>query len=33
MAAWQENGRLYVLVVHGDENAYRRFILPAQPIA
>lgn len=33
MAAWQEKGRLYVLVVHGDDRAYQRFIRPAQPIA
>ncbi|MBL9124319.1 MAG: hypothetical protein JNG90_11855 [Planctomycetaceae bacterium] len=33
MAAWQEHGRLYVLVVHGDQNAYRQLIRPAPAIA
>lgn len=33
MAAWREQGRLYVLVVHGDENAYRQFVRPSAPLA
>ena len=33
MATWQEHGRLYVLVVHGDENAYRQLIEPESVIA
>jgi hypothetical protein len=33
MATWREEGRLYVLVVHGDDNAYRRLIRPAPAIA
>ena len=32
MAAWQEHGRLYVLVVHGDENAYQQLIRPETEI-
>lgn len=33
MAAWQEHGRLYVLVVHGDDNSYRQLIAPRPAIA
>ncbi len=33
MATWQEHGRLYVLVVHGDANAYQQLIRPESEIA
>jgi hypothetical protein len=34
ISAWQSQGLVYVLVVEGDERAYRRFLNPGrQPLA